>query len=139
MNAAEAKEAVNKYGSQRAAERALGLANGTICNAIKRGVGIERPAVARNPLAAGRKTLSDFRSAYDKNTIVPAKIKEALKALGPDGWEYEVAFAKMAGVSLYDLGRVRDVFAANVVTIGRDSKRAWAGSPVLAKQMREML
>lgn len=39
MNAVEAKEAVKKYGSQRAAERALGLASGSICNAIKRGVG----------------------------------------------------------------------------------------------------
>lgn len=137
MNASEAKEAVKNYGSQRAAERALGLASGAICRAIKRGVGKDfRPA--KTP-AAGKKTLADFRSAYDKNTIVPARVKEALKALGPGGWEYEVAFAKSAGVSLYDLGRVRDAFAENVVTIGRESKRAWAGSPALAKQMREML
>lgn len=46
MNAAEAKEAVAKHGSQRAAERALGLASGAICNAIKRGVGLEKDGPA---------------------------------------------------------------------------------------------
>lgn len=35
MNAKEAKEMVEKYGSQRAAERALGCASGTICRALK--------------------------------------------------------------------------------------------------------
>lgn len=38
MNATEAKEAVRKYGSQRAAERALGMASGSVSKAIKRGV-----------------------------------------------------------------------------------------------------
>lgn len=34
MNAKEAREAVEKYGSQRAAERALGIGGGTICRLL---------------------------------------------------------------------------------------------------------
>lgn len=89
--------------------------------------------------AANVKTLADFRQAYDKDTIIPAKIRDGLGFLGPEGWEYEVEFAKMCGVSLYDMGRVRDRFADNIVTIGRNSKRAWAGSKALAAKMREMV
>lgn len=86
--------------------------------------------------AAGR-SLSEFRSTYDKATIIPAKVKEALKSLGT-GWEYEVQFAKLAGVSLADLGAFRDQFAPHVVSL-REGRRAWAGTAATAKQMREML
>jgi len=84
------------------------------------------------------KSLAEFRNQYDKATIVPNKIKAALKQLG-GGWEYEVDFGKMAGVSAQDLGRFRDQFSDHFVQIGRDGRRAWAGTTTTAKAMREML
>jgi hypothetical protein len=85
------------------------------------------------------KTIDDFKNAYHKGTIIPAKIKAGIASLTPNGWEYEVEFSKLCGVSLYDLGHFRDQFADNIVPINRGSKRVWAGSVRLAKQMKEML
>ena len=96
------------------------------------------PAKPKTAKPAGR-SLADFRKEYDKDTIVPAKLKAAIEALGQDGWEYEVPFAKQAGVSLADLSTYRDSFAAYVVTVRRDGKRVWAGSTKLAKQRREIV
>jgi hypothetical protein len=92
-----------------------------------------QPACTRN----GGRSLAEFRAVYDKDFIIPRKIKAALAALGAS-WEYEVQFAKLAGVSLADLGNYRDQFADNVVTL-RESRRAWAGTTATAKAMREML
>jgi hypothetical protein len=85
---------------------------------------------------AGR-SLAEFRSTYDKSTIVPAKIRAALKVLGANGWEYEVDFGRMAGVSSSDLGNFRDEFSGFVVAL--KDRRAWAGSVKLAATMREMI
>lgn len=84
------------------------------------------------------KTLADFRHTYDKSTIVPAKVKAALKELGVTGWEYESQFHKLAGVSLMDLAMFRELFADYIVNL-KDNKRAWAGSTKTANIMREML
>lgn len=92
------------------------------------------PAPAKT---AGR-SLEDFRAEYDKDFIVPKKIKEGLKLLGA-GWEYEVAFARLAGISLNDLSNYRDAFSDHVVVIRRDGKRAWAGNAATAAAMKEML
>jgi lambda repressor-like predicted transcriptional regulator len=89
------------------------------------------------PVERKGRTLTEFKQAYDKDTIIPAKVKAALKMLGV-GWEYEVAFARLAGVSLSDLGNYRDQFAGHVVTL-RESRRAWSGSTATAKAMREMI
>ena len=83
------------------------------------------------------RTLKEFKETYDKATIVPQRIRNGLKMLG-QGWEYEVLFAKMAGVSLADLSAFRDQFADHVITL-KESRRAWAGSAAVAKAMREML
>ena len=69
---------------------------------------------------------------------MPWKVREALRILG-NGWEYEVAFAKAAGVSLADLATYRDQFAAHVVQLSREGRRAWAGTKAAADQMRKML
>ncbi len=90
-------------------------------------------------VASGKKTgrtLTEFRAAYDKD-IVPGKIRVALKVLG-HGWEYEVGFAKLAGVSPADLGNYRDQFSPFVVAL-KETRPAWAGSIATAKAMREML
>ena len=143
MNAEEILKAVKKYGSCRAAGRELGISHSYISRTVKKMAGKDMSA---QPVAKGNatrpkavKTLSDFRQAYDKDTIVPAKIKEGLAVLGPDGWEYEIEFAKMCGVSLYDMGRVRDKFADYIVPVNRNTKRAWAGSKSLASKMKEMV
>ena len=85
------------------------------------------------------RSLAEFRQQYDKGFIVPARIRDGLKTIGPAGWEYEAEFAKICGVSFSDLGRYRDGFADHLVTIGRDGRRAWAGSARTAQAMREML
>jgi hypothetical protein len=94
-------------------------------------------AAVTTPIKKAGRTLTEFRAAYDKDTIIPGKIKAALKALG-NGWEYEVGFAKLAGVSLADLGNYRDQFSPYVIAL-KETRRAWAGSMATAKAMREML
>jgi hypothetical protein len=84
------------------------------------------------------KTLADFRAAHDKDFIVPAKIRDALKALG-DGWEAEVEFLRLAKVSTTDLAMYRDQFADHWVVVDRSGKRVWAGTKTLADKMRSMV
>jgi hypothetical protein len=96
---------------------------------------IKSPVTA--PMPKGGRSLSEFRNTYDKSTIVPAKIKAALKALGAQGWEYEVQFVRMAGISPSDLGNFRDMFADHIVAL--KDRRAWAGSTKTATAMKEML
>jgi hypothetical protein len=127
----EAKALVAKHGSETKAARAAGVARKTLHKALAKGDGTPAPKVGRK--------LADFRATFDKAFIVPQKIKAALAALGKAAWEYEVDFAKLAGVSLADLGRFRDQFADYVVTVNRESRRAWAGSTATARAMREML
>ncbi len=87
------------------------------------------------------KTLEDFRSAHDKNYIVPKKIKDALAKLG-DSWEYEIDFIKLAGVSTTDMVRFREQFEDHIVGVkingGSHKKNVWAGTLSLAKKLREM-
>ena len=139
----QAIAAIKKYGGARPAARALGCCHGWLIRLARRAAGPLTGPEAVNRAVAGKpkgvKSLTDFRQVYDKDTIVPAKIKEGLAALGADGWEYEVEFAKLCGVGLYDMGRVRDRFADHIVSIGRNTKRAWAGSKALAAKMREMV
>ena len=136
---AAAVAAIKEHGGLRPAARALGVDNGWLCRIAKRAKSVAAGSIADSPRIKAVKTLADFRQAYDKDTIVPAKIRAGLSILGPDGWEYEVEFAKMCGVSLYDMGRVRDKFADHIVSVNRNTKRAWAGSKSLASKMKEMI
>lgn len=74
---------------------------------------------------AGR-TLDEFRKTYDKNIIVPAKVRAALSSLGPR-WCYEMELVKLAGVGLADLGAFRSQFDGYFHTLRSDSKRVWSG------------
>lgn len=88
----------------------------------------------------GGKTKEDFRASFDKNFIIPRKLQEAINKLGADQWEFEMEFARAAGVSQTDLGRFRDQFEEYlVVTTGKNPKRVWCGSRELAAELREML
>jgi lambda repressor-like predicted transcriptional regulator len=129
---------------EMAADRKAGMSYSKLAAKYKVARTTIQEAFARGTVApigkaekkAGR-SLAEFKQAYDKDTIIPAKVKAALKTLGA-GWEYEVAFARLAGVSLSDLGNYRDQFSGYVVTL-RESRRAWSGSTATAKAMREMV
>jgi hypothetical protein len=137
MNQDDAKALLKECGGNRAeAARRAGLPRQTFIDRLN-GRPESRKSPPRPAQGDGGRSLSDFRAAYDKAFIVPRKVKEALKRLG-GGWEYEVNFAKMAQVSLSDLGMFRDEFAEHVVEL-HGGRRAWAGTAGMARQMRDML
>ena len=86
------------------------------------------------------KDIAEFRSAHDRNFIVPSKIEEAIKKLGPDCWEYETPFMRLAEISSTDMGLFRDGFNDFIVEIGgkRNPRRVWCGSKALATKLRAM-
>jgi len=91
---------------------------------------------AKPEMSKAGKTLAEFRASHDKSFIVPQKIKEGLKKLG-GGWEYEVNFLKLAGLSTTDLANHRDAFTDHIVLVDR-TKRVWCGTKELANKLREM-
>lgn len=103
----------------------------------------KKPAPKAQPSSPAVKplgrSLEEFRANHDKSFIVPGRIKAALEKLG-NGWQSELEFAKLAGVSMTDLGAYRAQFEAFVVPVSRDgSRRVWAGSKTVAEKMREMV
>jgi hypothetical protein len=129
---------VEKFGSIRKASAALSVSRKVLSRLISGGASTSRIGAAEAKVERKGRSLSEFRASYDKSFIVPRKISAALKILGPSGWEYEVQFARIADVSLADLGNFRDQFSDHVVSL-RESRRAWAGSKKTAKEMRAML
>lgn len=94
-------------------------------------------------MATKSKTLADFRAAHDPNVIVPNKIRAALEGLmriGPEHWEYEGDFLKLAGLSTTQLSAYREQFTAHIVetphTNNRAPRRVWFASPKAAKLAR---
>ena len=130
MMRSQAEMMIQKHGSMTKAAEAARVSRHVIARALKK--------CEATPLLEKKKTLNDFRQTYDKGFYIPQKIKLALAKLGAS-WEYEVGFAKLAGVSLMDLGLVRDQFADHVISLGRDNRRAWCGSKSMAAQMRAMI
>jgi hypothetical protein len=135
MTKAEAEAAVKKYGSIRNAAAQLHIRRDTISKLIK-GVEVKTKKVAEIKKTAGR-SLTEFKNVYDKDTIVPAKIKEGLADLG-QSWEYEVEFVKRCGLSFNDIGNYRDQFPDNWLVIRGDGKKVWA-SVKMIKEMKGML
>lgn len=133
MTQKEAKELVTKHGSLTKAAKAAGVSRHAITKAFN---GEEVKAKEKAPQKG--KSLADFRAAYDKDYIVPAKIKKALAELG-NAWEYESVFVKQAGISMSDMGNYRELFADHVVSLKREGKRVIAGTKSLANQLREMI
>lgn len=126
----QAREALKKHGSQTAAAKALGVARSTLAKHLNVEAKPQQPKAGRS--------IDEFRNTYDKSTIVPKRVSAALKQLG-GGWDYEVNFARLAGVSLMDLSAIRDQFEAHVVPVDRSGRRAWAGTTATAQKMREMI
>ena len=138
MTKQEAEALIKKYGSQRAAAMESGIHRCT----IQRALGLKASGSTKRSLPAkvstqSKRSISEFRQEYDKSFYIPKKIDAALKELGT-GWLYESEFCKMAGVNPVDLGNFRDVYADHIVQL-KEGRRAWAGKPSLAKEMREMI
>jgi hypothetical protein len=123
-------------GNKTAAAEELGISRTALRRRLEKESGGKKSAPPVK--ASTARTLTEFKKTFDKDTIIPAKVKEALKELG-SGWLYESEFVKAADVSYADLGNYRDLFSDHVVTLKREGKRAWAGTAALAKQMREMI
>jgi DNA-binding transcriptional regulator YdaS (Cro superfamily) len=134
----ELEEAVAKHGSQRAAARALGISQSTLNEQLK----ARAPRAAAKPSEAAPSarpvgfTRDDFRSKYDKNFIVPQRIREALKKLGPNRYLPEVDFTRLAGLSQTDMATFRPMFEDDFVVTVERTKRLWCGSKALAAEFR---
>jgi hypothetical protein len=133
MTQDEAKALVEKHGNKKAAAMAIGMSESAFGRLVR---GQAKSTGSASAQKTG-KSLADFRQQYDKDFIIPTRVKAALKELG-GGWEYEVQFAKVAGVSLADLGNYRDQFIDHVVTL-KESRRVWAGTVQMAETMRGMI
>ncbi len=73
------------------------------------------------------RTLSDFKSAHDKDVIIPAKIQAAIDSLakvGPEHHVYEAELVALAGVAQTDFGKYRSQFEKHIVTINHEGGRA---------------
>jgi len=129
MTKQEAQDAIAKHGSQDKAAEALGVSRRQIKKALNAKLAVQQKV--------GR-SLSDFRSAYDRNTIIPAKVKTALAELGK-AWEYESEFVQRAGVTFNDLGNYREAFEDFWMQVRRDGKRVWCGNADMMKEMKGMV
>lgn len=138
MKVEEVQAAVIKYGNQQEAARKLGITRGQLRHAlgIARGT-LKTISVPRMSPSTSAKSLNDFRMLYDKNVIVPRKIKDALKRLGSNGWTYEAELIHDAGISQTDMGNFRHLFSDFFVEM--KSKRVWAGSAKFAQTLRGMI
>jgi hypothetical protein len=84
-----------------------------------------------------KRTIADFKAAYDKDTIIPNRIKDGLKRM-VDEWLTEQEFVRFAGVSTGDMANYREQFEAYIVPVKRD-KRIWAKTPRIAAELRELV
>lgn len=129
----ERVELVEKYGSITAAAKQLGIARSTLRGRLNKGSEptrrVKKPTLNRSVEA--------FANIYDKDTIIPQKIRDGIKTM-PD-WLYEMEFAKHAGISLGDLATYREEFIDQVITLKRESRRVWAKDVETANKLREML
>ena len=107
-------------------------------SAAFKNVSADKPKPSQKQEPKHVKTLADFRSQYDKDYIVPTRIKTALKILG-NGWLSELEFAREAVVNVNDLRDYREQFIDHIVEVMREKRRIWVGSAKMAAQMREML
>jgi len=91
-----------------------------------------------------RRTIADFKAAHDPDTIVPNKIRTALaeiEKVGPEHFEYEVDFLKLAGISTTQIGQYRDQFADYwLITPGtngnKSAKRVYFGNTKIVKKLK---
>ena len=131
MTKEQIQKALQKHGTLTAAAASLGISRQALRRMEAKG-----KAPAKGAAPAKGKSLTAFRDEYDKDTVVPRKIRAALASLGA-GWEYEVQFSRAAGVGLADLATYRTAFSEFIVQLP-GGRRAWAGKATASK-MRSML
>lgn len=84
------------------------------------------------------RSLQEFKSTFDKNTIIPQKIKKALKELG-NGWEYENEFIKRAGINYTDLNMFKSEFEDYFIFLTKQHKKIWCGTIEMINQLKELI
>lgn len=85
--------------------------------------------------------LSAFRSQYDRNVIIPNKIKAALARMlkeSSEAWLENGDFSKLSGVGLTELGTFKTQFEKHIVEVGGSGrgKRIWFADPKVATKAR---
>ena len=98
------------------------------------------------PTPPKARTVADFKTAHDKDVIIPAKIKATLESaakIGPEHYLYESELVTMTGISQTDFGRYKGQFEAHVVEIDHEGgrrlsskKRVWFPDKKLAAKLR---
>lgn len=90
------------------------------------------------------RTIADFKASHDRETVVTTKVRAALEALakvGPEHYEYEGDFIKLAKISQTDVTLVREKFKDHIVEAaavhGKTARRVWVGNLKTAKALRE--
>lgn len=86
------------------------------------------------------KSLDSFRAAYDKNVVIPNKIKAAFVGMlkeSAEAWAHEAEMLKLAGISTTELGQFRSQFEDHIVEVGgRNAKRVWFADAKVAKKAK---
>jgi len=89
------------------------------------------------------RTIADFRDAHDRDVIVPKKMRAALEQIakvGPEHYEYEVDFMKLASISTGEIAKYRGQFEAHIVETpaahGKSVKRVYFGNAKTAAKLR---
>ena len=135
----EVLAAIREHGSQTSAAAALKVTTHYVRKALGTAHVLKAPTRHDDELPKrGGRTLESFREEFDREYVVMSRVTTALQELG-DTWLYELEFSKAACVSLAELAQYRDRFAEYIVHLKKDGRRAWAGSPELAKQMQAMV
>jgi hypothetical protein len=87
-------------------------------------------------MATRAKTLDDFMKENDRDTVVREKVRTALRQMansGPQHHETETDLAKLAGLQLAELTRLRGDFAKHVAFVpklmGRKARFVWFADP----------
>lgn len=102
-------------------------------------------AAKKSPVAT--RNIATFQAQHDRNVVIPNKIRAALAKMeadhGPEYYEYESDFQKLAGVGNSDLAAHRPAFEAFIVEakpIGlgntRSPRRVWFATAKAAKIAR---
>lgn len=90
------------------------------------------------------RTVSDFRATYDRNVIVPAKIKAGLAALlkiGKEHYAPDEEFRNLCGLQGAQLADFRDQFRKHwfftpSISGNKTPKRVWFGDAKVAARLR---
>lgn len=91
-----------------------------------------------------KKNLASYKALHDPNVKIPNKIRAAFAAMlkkdGPEAWEYEGDFRKIADISQTQLSEFREQFLDHIVVApaahGTSRKNCWIASAKAAAKFR---